>query len=69
MHLAAAAETTCVAVFSRHAKPGCWFPLGTQHKIIYPTGKSIQSITVDEVMQAIFSVLPKSTQVTHYATT
>ena len=36
MHLAAAVDTPAVAVFSRHAPPGIWFPLGDQHRIFYP---------------------------------
>ena len=36
MHLAAAADTPAVAVFSRHARPGIWFPLGDRHRIFYP---------------------------------
>ena len=36
MHLAAAVEVPAVAVFSRHAKPGIWFPLGDRHRIFYP---------------------------------
>jgi heptosyltransferase-3 len=36
MHLAAAGGTPAVAVFSRHARPGIWFPLGDRHRIFYP---------------------------------
>lgn len=36
MHLAASMGTPAVAVFSRHARPGIWFPLGTAHRIFYP---------------------------------
>lgn len=36
MHLAAAVDTPAVAVFSRHAPPGIWFPLGDRHRIFYP---------------------------------
>lgn len=49
MHLAAAVNTQCVAVFSRHSKPGWWHPLGSQHKIITPPGESIQTIAIDVV--------------------
>lgn len=59
MHLAAAAGATCVAIFSRHAKPGCWYPYGAQHKILYPPKPSIHSIHVDDVVRAIQSVLGK----------
>ena len=57
MHLAAAVNIPCVAIFSRHAQPGCSFPFG-EHKIIYPAEKSIVTITVNEVLQAIFSIFP-----------
>lgn len=57
MHLAASVGTICVAIFSRHAKPGCWYPYGSQHKIIYPSGNSIRSITVDTVVHEIHSAL------------
>lgn len=36
MHLAAAVGTPAVAVFSRLAPPGVWFPLGGAHRIFYP---------------------------------
>lgn len=36
MHLAASVGTPAVAVFSRHARPGIWFPLGTAHRVFYP---------------------------------
>ena len=36
MHLAAAVDTPAIAVFSRHAPPGIWFPLGDRHRIFYP---------------------------------
>ena len=36
MHLAAAADTPAVVVFSRRNKPGIWFPLGDRHRIFYP---------------------------------
>ncbi len=57
MHLAASVGTACVAIFSRHAKPGCWYPYGSQHKIIYPPGDSIRSITVESVIREIHSAL------------
>lgn len=57
MHLADAVNTQCVAVFSLHSPPGCWYPRGLQHKIISPRDKSILSITVDEVAQAVSSAL------------
>ncbi|MCX7121767.1 MAG: glycosyltransferase family 9 protein [Gammaproteobacteria bacterium] len=57
MHLAAAVNVPCVAIFSRHAKPGCWFPWGKQHKVIYPIRKSIRSITINDVVLAVTSIL------------
>ena len=36
MHLAASVGTPSVSVFSRHAKPGIWFPFGTQNRVFYP---------------------------------
>ena len=36
MHLAASVGTPSVSVFSRHAKPGIWFPLGAHNRVFYP---------------------------------
>ena len=36
MHLAASVGTPAVAVFSRHSRPGIWFPMGARHRIFYP---------------------------------
>lgn len=36
MHLAASVGTPSVTVFSRHARPGIWFPLGTHNRVFYP---------------------------------
>ncbi|MBK20654.1 MAG: glycosyl transferase [Rhodospirillaceae bacterium] len=36
MHLAASVGTPAVCVFSKHAKPGIWFPYGSQHRVLYP---------------------------------
>jgi len=35
MHLAAAAGTSCVAIFSARNPPGQWFPLGEGHDVLY----------------------------------
>jgi ADP-heptose:LPS heptosyltransferase len=35
MHLAAAVQTPCVAIFSARNKPRAWFPYGRQHRVIY----------------------------------
>lgn len=59
MHLAAAVETPCVAVFSRLNPPGKWFPAGKQHRIFYPqaTGATIASIEAGEVLSAARDIL------------
>lgn len=35
MHLAAAVQTRCVAVFAARNRPVVWFPWGADHKILY----------------------------------
>jgi ADP-heptose:LPS heptosyltransferase len=35
MHLAAAVGTPCVAVFAARNLPRQWFPVGTQHRVVY----------------------------------
>jgi heptosyltransferase-3 len=35
MHLAAAVQTPCVAIFAARNKPRVWFPYGRQHRVIY----------------------------------
>jgi heptosyltransferase-3 len=72
MHLAAAVQTPCVAVFSARNPAGVWFPYGKEHQVIYhhvdcekcglevcvvEGKKCIYSITVDEVLGRIRSVL------------
>jgi heptosyltransferase III len=73
MHLAAAVDTPAVAVFSRHAKPGIWFPLGNTHRIFYPglswsggrppverdaaNEAAITSIPADQVAEASLDML------------
>ncbi len=74
MHLAASRGTPCVAVFSARNKPGVWFPHGANHKILYHKTdcfncgleicvrekmKCIKSISVDEVIGAVTSALPR----------
>jgi heptosyltransferase III len=34
MHMAAAVGTRCVALFSDRYFPGCWYPYGTQHRVL-----------------------------------
>lgn len=72
MHLAAAVQTPCVAVFSARNPAGIWFPYGKAHQVIYhhvdcgkcglevcitEGKKCIYSITVDEVIGRIRAVL------------
>ena len=71
MHLAAAAGTRCVVIYSARCPPGQWFPLGTGHKNLYPLSfydpvcitdlpwqqKALGSIKVEEVLAAITSLL------------
>jgi heptosyltransferase-3 len=72
MHLAAASQTPCVAVFSARNKPRVWFPYGKQHRVLYhqvdcwgcnletcivEKKKCLTSITVDEVIVEIQALL------------
>ena len=72
MHLAAAVQTPCVAIFAARNKPKVWFPYGKQHRVVYhrvdcwgcgletcvvEKKKCIASITVEEVMAEVRSVM------------
>jgi ADP-heptose:LPS heptosyltransferase len=72
MHLAAAVQIPCVAVFSSRHIPRVWFPYGSRHRVVYhyvdcggcrletcieQRKRCIMSITVDEVLQAAISVM------------
>jgi heptosyltransferase III len=72
MHLAAATQTPCVAIFSARGKPRIWFPYGKQHRVLYhrvdcwgcnletciiEKKKCITSITVDEVLAQLRPIL------------
>ena len=72
MHLAAAVQTACVAIFSARGKPRVWFPYGRQHRVLYhqtecwgcnldtcilEKKKCIMSITVDEVLAQLRPIL------------
>ena len=72
MHLAAAVQTPCVAIFAARNKPRMWFPYGKQHRVVYhqvdcwgcgletcvvEKKKCITSITVAEVMEEVRAVL------------
>jgi len=72
MHLAALVGTPCVAIFSARAKPGVWFPRGTNNRIFYPwdaepgvpartgfrvAGNSINAIRPEPVISACLELL------------
>ncbi len=59
MHLAAAQNVPCVALFGLHNKPGVWFAYGENHEIIYAGQKGVLSIKVEDVMSAINRALAK----------
>jgi ADP-heptose:LPS heptosyltransferase len=72
MHLAAAVQTPCVAIFAARNKPRVWFPYGKQHRVLYhqtdcwgcgletcivEQKKCLTSITVGEVVSEIRALL------------
>jgi heptosyltransferase-3 len=72
MHLAAAVQTPCVAIFSARNKPRVWFPYGKQHRVLYhkvdcwgcnletciiERKKCLTSITVEEVRADVQAIL------------
>jgi len=72
MHLAAAMQVPCVAIFAARNVPRVWFPFGERHRVLYTRvdcmgcgletcivekKKCILSITVDEVAQVVGSQL------------
>lgn len=72
MHLAAAVQTPCVAVFAARNKPRVWFPYGRRHRVLYhqvscwgcgletcllEQKRCLTSITVGEVVAAVRGVL------------
>jgi len=59
MHLAAAVGTRCVAVFSKHNRPGQWYPFGSGHKILYPPvdAASVMAIRPADVVAAALGIL------------
>ncbi len=72
MHLAAAVQTPCVAIFAARNKPRVWFPYGKQHRVLYhqtdcwgcgletciiEKKKCLTSITVDEVITEVRALL------------
>jgi heptosyltransferase III len=72
MHLAAAVQVPCVAIFAARNVPRVWFPFGERHRVIYHRvdcmgcgletcivegKKCILSITVDELVRVVGSQL------------
>ena len=72
MHLAAAVQTPCVAIFAARNKPRVWFPYGGRHRVLYHQTdcwgcgletcliegkKCILSISVDEVAAQVSAAL------------
>ena len=72
MHLAAAMQTPCVAIFSARKPPGIWFPFGRQHQVLFhqvecenceletcliEKKKCILSIEIDEVFDRVVPIL------------
>jgi heptosyltransferase III len=72
MHLAAAVQTPCAAIFAARNKPRVWFPYGRQHRILYhqtdcwgcgletctvEKKRCLTSITVDEVVSEVRAIL------------
>jgi ADP-heptose:LPS heptosyltransferase len=72
MHLAAAVQTPCVAIFAARNKPRVWFPYGKQHRVLYhqtdcwgcgletcivERKKCLTSITVEEVVSEVRAIL------------
>jgi ADP-heptose:LPS heptosyltransferase len=72
MHLAAAVQTPCVAIFAARNKPRVWFPYGKQHRVLYhqtecwgcgletciiERKRCLTSITVDEVVAEVRAIL------------
>jgi ADP-heptose:LPS heptosyltransferase len=82
MHLAACAGVPCVIAFSARGLPGVWYPAGEKHHILYrqvscfgcnlescivEARRCLTSITVDEMAQAVDSVLSPRTDNTSNA--
>jgi ADP-heptose:LPS heptosyltransferase len=72
MHLAAAVQTPCVAIFAARNKPRVWFPYGARHRVVYhrvdcwgcgletcivEQKKCLTSITGQEVVEQVRQVL------------
>jgi heptosyltransferase III len=57
LHLSAACGLRCVGLFGDHMPPKLWHPYGAQHRIIHHMD-GVKTISVDEVLEAIISLLP-----------
>jgi heptosyltransferase III len=72
MHLAAAVQTPCVAIFAARNKPRVWFPYGKHHRVVYhqtdcwgcglercitERKRCLTSITVEEVVAEVRAAL------------
>ena len=79
MHLAAAVQTPCVAIFAARNLPRVWFPYGSQHRVVYhqvecagceletciiQRKKCLTSITVDEVLGEVHGIFARERQTT-----
>ncbi len=78
MHLAAAVQTPCVAIFAARNLPRVWYPFGPHHRVIYHAvacagcqlevceverKRCLTSIRVAEVLAAVRQVLDHGSQV------
>jgi heptosyltransferase III len=72
MHLAAAVQTPCIAIFAARNKPRVWFPYGARHRVVYhrvdcwgcgletcivEKKKCLTSIGVEEVVEQVRQLL------------
>lgn len=57
MHVAGLLDIPSVALFSRHSNPGKFYPMGEKIYIIRNQSSSIDSISVDEVLKGVNSIL------------
>ncbi len=75
MHLAAAVQTPCVAIFSARNIPRVWFPFGARHRVLYhrtecwgcgletcliEQKRCLTSISVEEVFRAVMLSLAEN---------
>ena len=75
MHMAAAVDLPCVAIFLSRERPGLWYPQGSNHKVFRSTidcegcglveclergNECINRITIEEVLSACREILDPS---------